>query len=327
MAETHGESGQASVEWVGLTALIALLVLAFAQTGLSVPGIAVVHSISRSMLCAVSLSEGCLDEGSLEQAYGAEVAEVVEANAPDLFFGSGLLGLPVDFRSCRSPACADPPGEGVVSQSSAGEPVTLFTRVVDCRDRSEGTPDGARPAAPDEGGTGGQCSGAAAGGLFIQYWAYYPESASLRGLPVLEEKGYHRHDWESAQVRIGPDGEVDQRASSHAGYNHDRSVVNWGSDMGWGLLREVTEAVGLRERGGWGPASGRLLVAGGSHAGNVEGPVDGRSYPTRTPARKVRLIPLEEVQSGPLARPADFDPITPPWKKQVWRAPEAEGTG
>jgi len=317
-----GEAGQASVEWVGLITLVAALFVALILAGLSVPGTAMVHSVSRSILCAVSLSDGCFGEGFLEDAYGAEVADLVRTNTPDLLFGPDLLGLPVDFRSCRSPACADPPGEGVVPESSAGEPVTMFTRVIDCRDGADG--DG--PGGP-EGNLGPDCSGDAAGSIYIQYWAYYPESASLRGAPVLEEEGYHEHDWESAQVRIGPDGEVDQRASSHAGYNHTRSALNWGSDVGSSLLRQVAEAAGLRERGGWGPARGTLLVAGGSHAGNVDGPSGDGRYPTRTPARMIRLVPLEGIQGGPLVRPARFDPITPPWRKSVWTDPEAEGTG
>jgi hypothetical protein len=296
-----GKAGQGSVEWVGLVALVAALFVALPFTGLSVPGTALVHSVSRSILCAASLSSDCFEEGSLEGEYGAEVAKLIRTNAPHLLFGPDLLGLPVDFRSCRSPACADAPVEGVVSESTAGEPVTLFTRVIDHRKSG--------------------------GSLYLQYWAYYPESASLRGVPVLEDKGFHPHDWESTQVRIRPDGGVDQRASSHAGYNHTRSVANWGSDMGSGFLRRAAEELGLRERGGWGPARGTLLVASGSHAGNVDGPTDGDRYPTRTPARMVRLVPLEGIRGGPLVRPADFKPITPPWKKQVWRDPESDGTG
>ena len=44
--------------------------------------------------------------------------------------------------------------------------------------------------------------------------------------------GYHPDDWESVQFRLRPDGEVDQRASSHHGYNYVRGVGNWGSDAG-----------------------------------------------------------------------------------------------
>jgi hypothetical protein len=292
-----GEEGQGTLEWVGLVLLVCLAFTAIATAAGVVPGTAYVHSLSRSLLCAASLSSDCLSEGSLERAYGEETAVLVRQHVPQILYGPDRLGLPVDFRSCRAPGCADAVASGDVSESDAGEPVTLFTRVIE-----------------REGIT------------WIQYWAYYPESASLRGLPALEDRGYHPHDWESVQVRIGPDGKAAQRASSHAGYNHTRSAANWGSDIGSDVLRGAAEAVGLREPGGWGDATGRWYVAGGSHAGNAQDD-DADDYPSRTPRRSVRLIPLEQVRGGSLARAARFDPITPPWEKDVWTDPEAEGTG
>lgn len=301
--------GQGTVEWTGLILLVALVAVAVALAGVSVPAGTYVHSVARAMLCATSLGDGCSRGDALDEAYGAELAGLVRAGTPTLMYGRDMLGLPVDYRTCRSPYCADGTGRGAQRESTAGEPVTLFTRVVDCRE-------GSREAA---------CAGKS--GVYVQYWAYYPESASLRGAPVLARKGYHRHDWESVQLRVNPDGTVSQRASSHAGYNHRRSAANWGSDLGWGFLTAATEAVGLREKGGWGKPTGRYLIAGGSHAGNMDGPLGSEEYPSYTPAGLVRLVPLETVRDGPLSRPARFDPITPPWKKQVWRNPEAEGTG
>lgn len=296
-AHPVSERGQSTVEWTGLVLLVSVLMTAMVASGVPVPGAGPAHAIVTKLLCAASLSGTCAEEGSLEAAYGAELAELVRSGTPTLMYGRDMLGLPVDYRTCRSPWCAEGPGEGEVGESTAGEPVTLFTRVLE-----------------REGNT------------YVQYWAYYPESASLRGAPVLEEEGYHPHDWESVQVRIGPGGEVSQRASSHSGYNHTRSAANWGSDAGWGFLREAAETVGLRERGGWGEATGRYLIAGGSHAGNVAD-ADEDGYPSYTPAALVRLVPLESVRNGPLSRPARFDPITPPWEKDVWIDPEAEGTG
>lgn len=317
-----GESGQSTVEWTGLVLLVAALMTVLLASGVTLPGPAVAHSVFRKMLCAASLSAGCESAPSLAGSYGHELAAEIRRHAPELNFGPGLLGLPVDYRTCRSAWCADSPGPGLITESTAGEPVALFTRTLDCREGAPSPEPGARgPGAPVD------CSGERAGNLFITYWAYYPESASLRGAPVLERKGYHPHDWESFQVRIGPDGNVAQRASSHAGYNHTRSVTNWGSDAGWGFLRRAAERAGLRNRGGWGEATGRYLVAGGSHAGNVADRGDRSDYPAYTPAARVRLIPLERIRNGPLARPARFDPITPPWDKDVWLDGEAEGTG
>lgn len=290
--------GQSTIEWVGLITLIAGLMATFAAAGIQAPALGLAHSVSTRILCAASLSGSCAGEGSLDTAYGEELAGLVRSGAPTLMYGRDMLGLPVDYRTCRSSYCADGTGEGEVTESTAGEPVTLFTRVIE-----------------REGST------------YVQYWAYYPESASLRGAPLLEQKGYHPHDWESIQIRVAGDGTISERASSHAGYNHSRSVANWGSDMGWGFATDLTEAVGLREKGGWGEPTGRYLIAGGSHAGNVDGELGDDEYPSYTPARLIRLVPLESIKDGPLARPARFDPITPPWEKEVWTEPEAEGTG
>lgn len=325
-AKTAGwrsQRGQSSLEWLGLVMLVSALAGGLAVAGAAGPFAGLAHSVSKKLLCAASLSGTCAGGGSLDHAYGGELAGMVRKRAPELLYGRDLLGLPVDYRTCRSAWCAEASGAGTVTESLAGEPVTLFTRVIDCRDGA-GRPAPAKAFAdqPAE-----RCAGEHRGSVYIQYWAYYPESASLRGAPVLEREGYHRHDWESVQVRVAADGRVSQRASSHAGYNHMRSVVNWGSDLGWGFLRGAAERLGLRGRGGWGGSTGRLLIAGGSHAGNVDGPTGEDDYPSHTPADRVRLVPLETARSGPLARPARFDPITPPWRKAVWTEPEAEGTG
>lgn len=296
--------------------LVSALMTGLVAAGAQVPGLGLVHSISKQMLCGVSLSGGCGSSDSLETAYGGPLARMVREQAPDLLYGRDMLGLPVDYRTCRSAYCAEGPGEGIVTESDAGEPVTLFTRVIDCRDGS--TP---VPAQAD-------CEGDRDGNLYLQYWAYYPESASMRGAPVLEGEGYHPNDWESAQVRIGADGSVSQRASSHNGHNYNRSKANWASDAGIGLLTDLSEKTGLREPGGWGDASGRYLIAGGSHAGNVTDPDESAdTYPSRTPAGQVRLVPVESVRGDALSRAANFDPITPPWEKKLWLNPEEEGTG
>jgi hypothetical protein len=141
----------------------------------------------------------------------------------------------------------------------------------------------------------------------------------LRGVPVVGEEGYHHDDWESVQFRIGPDGTVDERASSHHGYNHGQEVANWGSDAGIGPLEDAAEAVGLRPHNGWGAETHILLISGGSHAGNVDGVP---RIERLTPRNRVHLIPLEGIAA---VSQAHFT-ISPPWRKQAWRDPEAEGT-
>jgi hypothetical protein len=284
------ERGQSTVEWVGLLALVALLFAALTVLGVRVPGTALARAVGSRILCAAAIADSC-GEPALIAAYGTEVGELVRDHMPTLAFEDGSRGLPVDWRRCRSTACGDGAEEGAVRHSDAGMPVTAFVHVVDHRPQ---------------------------GALYIQYWLYYADSATFRGVPIAEEKGYHHDDWESVQVRIGEDGEVDQRASSHHGYNYRESAANLASDAGLGPLRDLEETVGVRAANGWGPETPVLLVSGGSHAGNL-GDRAGSRY---TPAAAVHLVPLESIAAADTTTFA----ISPPWLKTVWRDPEAAGT-
>lgn len=303
------ERGQGTVEWVALLSIVALLLFGLVAAGVRVPGTALARSIASRILCAAALADSCGDEPVLIAAYGTEVGKLVREHMPSLLFEQGSRAVPVNFRRCRETACADGAEEGVVRRAKSGLPVSAFVHVVDCR----------ADAVEKSEAEGYDCSDIRAGNLYVQFWTFYADSATLRGVPIAGEKGYHRDDWESVQIRIRPDGSVDQRASSHHGYNHDRGVGNWGSDAGIGVLEDVAEALGARPHNGWGPETRVLLVSGGSHAGNAAGDQVGDR---RTPGRRVHLIPLEEIASGSRARFA----ISPPWRKQVWRDPEAEGT-
>ena len=132
----------------------------------------------------------------------------------------------------------------------------------------------------------------AGGSLYLQYWFYYPESftGSIGRLIGDSWPGYHPDDWEGYQVRISSGGTVSARATAHGGYGS-----------------------------GWGPWTGWMRVSGGSHAGQVarRGPGE-RS----TPASKMALVPLERLKgtSG-----HSFE-VSPPWRKDVYRAPEAAGS-
>jgi hypothetical protein len=303
------QRGQSTVEWVALLCLVALLLAALLAAGLRLPATSLAHSVASRILCAAAFADRCGDEPMLIAAYGSEVGELVRRHMPALLFERGSRALPVDFRHCRSAACADGAAEGVVRRAESGLPVSAFVHVVDCRPGFAGL--------SEEDGY--ECAGARAGNLYLQFWTYYVDSATLRGVPIVGERGYHRDDWESVQIRIRPDGTVDQRASSHHGYNHDRGAVNWGSDAGIGVLDDVAEALGARPDNGWGPETHVLLVSGGSHAGNVRGDHDGGRH---TPARNVHLIPLEPIAAEDPTRFA----VVPPWRKRVWRDPEAEST-
>jgi hypothetical protein len=297
------------VEWVGTLCVVTLLLAGLVAAGVRVPGADLARAVVSRMLCAASLADGCGDEPRLIAAYGTEVGRLVREHMPMLAFEEGSRAVPVDFRRCRRTTCADRIEHGEVHRTDAGLPVSAFVHVVDC---------GLEEAEHDEA-DGADCSGLRAGNLYIQYWTYYADSATLRDVPIAGKQGFHLDDWEGVQIRIGADGHVDQRASSHNGYNYGRSVGNWGSDAGLDLVNGVAETLGVRERNGWGEETGIVLVSGGSHAGNAAGIPHVDHF---IPGRRVHLIPFEPIAASDTSTFA----ITPPWRKKVWLDPEAEGT-
>jgi hypothetical protein len=181
-----------------------------------------------------------------------------------------------------------------VSRSNAGVPASAFVRVIDCR----------AGILPPSGQGEADCSALRAGNLYLQYWFYYPGSATGEGsiAPELVREitggaTHHADDWESYQVRVSPGGAASARASSHHWY-----------------------AYALDGRRGWGPSLGSIYVSGGSHAGNA---FAARDVDRITRASALRLIPLE-----PIARRQPDTPfaVTPPWRKRVWLDPEYDGT-
>jgi hypothetical protein len=303
------QRGQASVEWVALLLLVS--VVAAGLLGLvRVPATNLARAIASRILCATALAESCGDEPLLIATYGTEVGKLVRRHMPSLLFERGSRAVPVDFRRCRSIACGDAAEHGYVRRTDAGLPVSAFVHVVDCRPG----------AAEASEGNAADCSGERAGNLYIQYWTYYADSATLRDIPIVGEEGFHADDWEGVQIRIRPDGSVDERASSHDGYNYEEGTANWGSDIGVGALKGLAEATGIRPHDGWGPETHMLFVSGGSHAGNA---FDVRGIERLTLGSRVHLIPLEPVATTSDARFA----INPPWRKKVWRDPEIGDTG
>lgn len=305
----EAERGQGTVELVGLLGVVALALTGLLAAGAAVPGGALAREVAGRIVCAAALADGCGDEPLLIATYGDEVGRLVRRHMPTIAFEEGSRALPVDWRRCRLPECGDGEEAGLVHRSFERLPVTAFVHVVDCRAAARGASEAA----------GFDCSGPRAGSLYIQYWLYYANSTTGR-LPVVGPLDEHPDDWEGVQVRIGPDGRASERASSHHGYNYDRSAFNGGSDAGLDVVREVAEDVGAREEDGWGPETGLLEVSGGSHAGNVG---DGGDRGTRfVPGRRVHLVPLEPIAAHSHSTFA----VVPPWLKQVWRDPEAPGT-
>jgi hypothetical protein len=286
------ERGQGTVEWVGLVAVVSLLFVGLVTAGVRVPGTDLARAIASRLLCAAALADRCGDEPTLIAAYGTEIGQLVRRHMPTILFEQGSRALPVDFRRCRATECADGSARGLVHETDAGLPVTAFVHGV------------------ERGGY-----------LYVQYWLYYADSATLRGVPIAGPAGFHEDDWEGVQIRIGPDGQVDERASSHHGYNYVQSLANAGSDAGSGPLNAAAEAVGARPHGGWGPETRLLVVSGGSHAGNTNGFL---RIDRVVPGRRVHLVPLEPIAEaeGDAYRFA----ISPPWRKRVWSDPEATRT-
>jgi hypothetical protein len=304
-----GENGQTTAEWVGTLSVVSLLIAMLAVGSVRVSGTALARSIASRMLCAAALADGCEDEPRLIAAYGTEVGGLVRQHMPMLAFEQGSRALPVDFRRCRRARCGDGSEPGLVHRTDGRLPVTAFVHVIDCR---------AGEAEASEA-DGADCSGARAGNLYLQYWTYYADSATLRDLPVAGAKGYHADDWESVQIRIGADGEAQERASSHHGYNYALNAFNWGSDAGIGFLKDAAETLGYRAENGWGPETGLLLVSGGSHAGNAGGIAHVERF---VPGRRVHLIPLEPIAAVDESSFA----VVPPWRKKAWRDPETAAT-
>lgn len=306
----EAERGQGTVEYVGLACLLALVLAGLLAVGARAPLGDLANAVSSRILCAASLADDCGDEPVLIAAYGTEVGELARRHMPSLLFERGSRAVPVDFRNCRRTECGDAAGHGYVKRTDAGLPVSAFVHVIDCR------PD----AAENTEAAGADCSGSREGNLYLQYWTYYADSATFRGIPIAGEAGFHPDDWEGVQIRIQPDGSVDERASSHEGYNQRPGPVGgWASDAGVEPVKDASEALGLRADNGWGPETHLLIVSGGSHAGNTAGIP---RIERLTPRNRVHLIPLEPVAVGTDAQFA----INPPWQKKVWRDPEAEGT-
>jgi hypothetical protein len=306
-----GERGQGTVEWVGLVAVVALLLATLVAVGVRIPGAELARAVASRLLCAAAIADRCGDEPTLIAAYGTEVGQLVRRHMPTILFEQGSRALPVDFRRCRSTGCGDGSARGLVHETDEGLPVTAFVHVIDCRPVAIEATEAA----------GATCAGSRTDNLYIQLWTYYADSATLRGVPIAGDSGYHRDDWEGVQIRIGPDGRVDERASSHHGYNYAQSVANAGSDAGIGPLNAAAEAVGARPHNGWGPETRLLVVSGGSHAGNTNGFL---RIDRVVAGRRVHLVPFEPIaeDEGDAYRFA----ISPPWRKRVWRDPEAVGT-
>jgi hypothetical protein len=174
----HARDGSASVEQIGLIALVAgLAVAALAALAAGPPsgaGRELGAAIARKLRCAPRLPGPCWRD-PLTEAYERPLAGAVRALAPAaaaLPSRSGAPLLPVDFRYCRSESCALAAGSARLTASNRR--TTAFTSVED--ERRSG------------------------GGVAVSYWLYRPslgwarvvrhassaEVAQLAGTPLLD---------------------------------------------------------------------------------------------------------------------------------------------
>jgi len=136
----HSERGAASVEQVGLAALLALLlaaaIAALAAGGGIDPRRGLGGTIARRLACAPRLPGPCRHH-PLVPAYGWPLARLTRALAPLPTARRGPSGLPlmpVDFRRCRRASCAVAAGPHLTASNRR---VTVFTELLDRR-RADG---------------------------------------------------------------------------------------------------------------------------------------------------------------------------------------------
>lgn len=130
------QRGAASVESVGLAALIALLFAAVAAAAIAGPldgGRDLASTLARKIRCATQLPGPCWRD-PLTYAYGRPLAGAVRALAPEagpMRAQDGAVLVPVDFRLCRSASCAMSTGDPRLTASNRR--ITAFTSVRDRR--------------------------------------------------------------------------------------------------------------------------------------------------------------------------------------------------
>ncbi len=293
----RGQQGQAAVEWVGLVLVAALVLGGMAGMVSGADGRSVGGLLAHRLVCAVK--GGCADgDAALARVYGDRDARLVRRHLQGLVFEPGERQLPVDWRQCREVACATVRDDRDLDahRTAAGHRATVFTRL----QRRNGR-------------------------RYVQYWLYYPDSnttwagsdrlwnlprtlARLSGAsPDLPRyPGYHRDDWEGAEVTIDRGERTTVRVTSHGRWQ-------------WCKYRHCERP---------GPASGWTRVSRGSHAGHVPTfngltpQLPGHHLRERTATPDgMRLVPLEGIDRRRYRR---LDPdIAPPWDKDAYANPES----
>jgi len=309
------ERGQASVEWVALMLVLALVLGGLLATARVVDGRSLGGALAHRLVCAVK--GGCDDgDADLQGVYGARDADLVRRHLQGLVFEPGERQLPVDWRACRAVECAVGPDDrdADVHRSDAGLPVTVFTRLLRRGDRR-----------------------------YIQYWFYYPDSnTTWAGSDKIWERtpigrlaqlvtgsdrypGFHEDDWEGATVRVEADGRAAVRVTSHGHWQwckHGRCADRWGPATGWTRVSRGSHA-GHVPAEPLAPGPGRRLGRGERVRYRPRLPGQGLRERTTSP-EGIRLVPLEGIDKRRYRR---LDPgISPPWEKDAYANPNSSGS-
>jgi hypothetical protein len=318
-----GERGQATVEVTMLVLLAALALGALAAFGPRFDGRSFGGFLAHRFGCAVK--RDCRGgDALLARAYGARDADLVRDFAPNLVYEAGERQLPVDWRHCRRPACAEARDEPDldVHRTDAGERATAFTRVL-----------------------------RRGGRTYLQYWLFYPDSRSVWAGSdwiwqraweaarrhrlvgrVPDYPGAHRDDWEAYAVRIDPDGRAWVRASSHGHWTSCKEgwcTGRWADLTGWTRVSRGSHAGHvplrheLRELPPGVPPP--LVVAPGVPGSRIRRVplLPGHDLDERTTTSEgLRLIPLETLDARGY-RPRDGG-VRPPWQKDAYWDPESD---
>jgi len=133
----RSQRGAASVEHMGLVALVALLFLgvvaAVVAGGEVREGRDLAGVIGRRLTCGPRLPDACRHH-ALVPAYGWPLARLARSLAPYPLPRPGASGLPlvpVDFRRCRRESCAVAAGTRLTASNRR---TTAFTELIDRRD-------------------------------------------------------------------------------------------------------------------------------------------------------------------------------------------------
>ena len=323
LVRAHDERGQASVEFVSLVLLAALVFGALVAVSARFDGRSFAGFLAFRIVCTVE--RDCHDgDGSLTRAYGARDGALVRELAPDLVYEPGERQAPVDWRDCRRAACAEAPDEPHldVHRTRAGERATAFTRIL-----------------------------RRAGKTYIQYWFYFPDSTSswagsdelwdqawsrvrdrglVRRLPAYP--GSHPDDWEAYAIRVDPEGRVWARASSHRHWQGCKQLDcknRWTPRTGWTRVSRGSHAghIPLRHELRGGPLwvhPRQILLPGMPRPRIHRVPLlPGHDLDERTTTGEgLRLVPLETLDTR--AYRAIDEGVRPPWQKDAYWDPESD---